>query len=137
MSDINIVMLVGRLVEKPVIKYSATGKAICNFRIANNIFIPGKDGAENKTKVNYVSVFCFGHRAESCEKHLDKGSMVGIQGRLDYQEWETTEGQKRSIIKIYAGQIQFLNYKKKDDQKRDESKDPEPEPEYPDEEEVK
>lgn len=114
MSDINVVVITGRLVDKPEFKnIAAGGGSVCNFRIANNIFIPGRDGAENKTKVNFVSVFCFGRRAESCSKHLDKGDLVNVQGRIDYQEWESDKG-KRSMIKIYASQVQFLNFKKKE-----------------------
>lgn len=132
MSDVNTVTIVGRLVAKPELKYSASGNAIGSFRIANNIFIPGRDGKENKTKVNFFSVTCFGKRAESCEKHLDKGSMVIITGRLDFQEWATKDNQKRSTVKIVANQVQFIGGGKKFDKRgaepqAEEGFEPEPE----------
>lgn len=104
MSDVNIVVIVGRLVEKPIVKYSASGTAVTNIRVANNVY----QGADKKEKVNWFTVVVFGKQAENCEKYLDKGRQIVVNGRLDWSSWETKEGEKRSTIKIIANRIQFI-----------------------------
>jgi single-strand DNA-binding protein len=110
MSDINSVVVVGRVVEKPVIKYGASGTAVSTIRIANNVYM----GAGKDEKVNWLKVTVFGKTAENCEKYLDKGNQIIVEGRLDWSSWENKDGQKRSEVKIVANRVQFIG--KKNDQ---------------------
>jgi len=113
MSDINKVVIVGRVVEKPTVKHlpNADNTAVADMRIANNVYRgQGKD-----PKVNWLTVTVFGKRAESCAKNLEKGSQIGVEGKLDFQQWEK-DGNKRSMVKIIADQVQFLGKKKTSDQ---------------------
>jgi single-strand DNA-binding protein len=124
MSDINSVIIVGRLTEKPKLKTSNSGSSFLNMSIANNIY-----AGQEKDKVNFFNIVVFGKRAESCQKFLDKGSLVGISGKLDWNSWETNDGQKRSAIKIIANEIQFLGSSNKQGNKQqnynqDSSQDP-------------
>ena len=105
MSDVNSVILVGRLVEKPIIKYAASGTAVSNLRIANNIY---SKSSENNTKANFFTVVVFGKQAENCEKYLDKGRQIIINGRLDQSSWEDDSGKKRSTVKVIANSVQFI-----------------------------
>ncbi|MDD5066195.1 MAG: single-stranded DNA-binding protein [bacterium] len=107
MSDINDVTLVGRLVEKPVLKYGKSGTAVSNLRVANNTYMPSAVDS-NKTKVNFFTVVVFGKQAENCEKYLDKGRQIVINGRLDQNSWEDNSGNKRSMVRIIANRIQFI-----------------------------
>jgi single-strand DNA-binding protein len=107
MSDINSVVIVGRVVEKPVAKHLDSGSSVCDIRIANNVY----QGKGKDEKVNWLSVTAFGKQAENCEKFLDKGSQIVVDGRLDYQSWEK-DGTKRSAIKIIANSVQFIGGKK-------------------------
>ena len=51
----------------------------------------------------------FGNQAESCTQYLSKGRPVGIDGRLDWREWEATDGSgKRQAVQIIAESVQFL-----------------------------
>ncbi|MDD5589227.1 MAG: single-stranded DNA-binding protein [Candidatus Nanoarchaeia archaeon] len=109
MSDQNHVFLIGRLTQKPIIKYSASGTPICTMSIANSVY-QGK-GKEDKT--NFFNITIFGARAESCSKYLDKGKQIAAYGRLDHQTWTTNEGDKRSTVKIVAQSIQFIGSKPK------------------------
>jgi single-strand DNA-binding protein len=125
MSDINSVAIVGRVVEKPTVKYLASGSAVSDIRIANNSYQKGKD-----EKVNWLTVTVFGKQAENCEKYLDKGSQIIIDGRLDYQSWENKDGEKRSMVKIIANRVQFASGNKNNssnDQPAEQSQ-PKPEP---------
>ncbi len=107
MSDINSVVVVGRLVEKPIIKYGASGIAVSNLRLANNVFV----GTGKEEKVNWFTVVVFGKTAENCEKYLDKGRQIVVNGRLDWNSWETKDGQKRSKVQIVANRVQFIGGK--------------------------
>lgn len=107
MSDLNSVTVIGRLVEKPVLKYSKSGTAVSNLRIANNTYSPGSN-EQNQNKVNFFTVVVFGKQAENCEKYLDKGRQVAISGRLDQNSWEDTSGNKRSMVRIIANSVQFI-----------------------------
>lgn len=105
MSDINDVTVVGRLVEKPVLKYSKNGTAVSNLRIASNTYMPN---AADQKKVNYFTVVVFAKQAENCEKYLDKGRQIIVNGRLDQNSWEDNSGNKRSMVRIIANRVQFI-----------------------------
>lgn len=107
MSDINDVTLVGRLVEKPILKYGKSGTAVSNLRIANNTFSPSA-AESNRTKVNFFTVVVFGKQAENCEKYLDKGRQIIVNGRLDQNSWEDPSGNKRSMVRVIANRVQFI-----------------------------
>jgi single-strand DNA-binding protein len=59
-------------------------------------------------KPNYFSVSVFGNQAESCAQYLSKGRPVGIDGRLDWREWQAQDGAKREAVEIVAESVQFL-----------------------------
>ena len=57
----------------------------------------------------FVDVSAWGRQAETCGEYLKKGSPILVEGRLEYNSWETPEGQKRSKHLIKADRVQFLN----------------------------
>jgi single-strand DNA-binding protein len=60
-------------------------------------------------KPNYFDVTVWGNQAESCAQYLSKGRPVGIDGRLEWREWEATDGSgKRQAVEIVAESVQFL-----------------------------
>ena len=50
----------------------------------------------------------WGAQGENCARFLSKGRPVGVQGRLEWREWESQEGQKRQAVDIIADSVQFL-----------------------------
>lgn len=107
MSDINSVTLVGRLTDRPVIRYTPSGTPVTTLRIANNTFIKTPDG-QTQAKPNFFNVVVWGKSAENCAKYLDKGRQIAIQGRLEYRSWTDQTGKKRSTIEIIAQRVQFI-----------------------------
>jgi single-strand DNA-binding protein len=107
-ANINRVVLVGNLTRDPELRHTTSGTAVCNLRIAVNS--RRKDGATGEwtDKPNYFDVAVFGNQAESCSQYLAKGRPVGIDGRLDWQEWEAQDGTKRQKVEIIAESVQFL-----------------------------
>ena len=63
-----------------------------------------KDGATGEwaDKPNYFDVTVWGNQGESCAQYLSKGRPVGIDGRLDWREWEAQDGTKRQAVEIIA-----------------------------------
>ena len=104
----NRVCLVGRLTEKPEIRYTTSNKALTRFRIAvNRIFT----NAEGKKEADFISVVCFGKQAENVCNFLDKGSLVSVEGRIQTGSYDAQDGTKRYTIEDVADSVQFLESK--------------------------
>ena len=108
MANINRVVLVGNLTKDPELRHTPSGTAVCKLRIAVNT--RQKDGASGQwiDKPNYFDVTVWGNQGESCAQYLSKGRPVGIDGRLDWREWEAQDGTKRQAVEIIADTVQFL-----------------------------
>ncbi len=105
--NINRVVLTGNLTRDPEIR--ATGNTtIVSLGIAVNGRRRNNETGGWEDKPNYFRVTVFGQQAENCAKFLTKGRPVAIDGRLDWRQWETPEGQKREAIDIIAESVQFL-----------------------------
>jgi single-strand DNA-binding protein len=106
-SNINRVVLVGNLTRDPELRHTPSGTALCKLRIAVNT--RQKDGATGEwgDKPNYFDVTVWGSQGENCAQFLAKGRPVGIDGRLEWREWEQ-EGVKRQAVEIIADNVQFL-----------------------------
>jgi single-strand DNA-binding protein len=53
-------------------------------------------------------VTVWGNQAESCAQYLSKGRPVGVDGRLEWREWDAQDGTKRQAVEIIAESVQFL-----------------------------
>jgi single-strand DNA-binding protein len=106
-ANINRVVLVGNLTRDPEVRQTPSGTSVCSLRIAVNSRRRDESG-QWTDKPNYFSVSVFGNQAESCAQYLSKGRPVAIDGRLDWREWQTQDGQKREAVEIVAESVQFL-----------------------------
>ena len=108
MANINRVVLVGNLTKDPELRSTSGGTAICKLRIAVNTRRKDETG-QWVDKPNYFDVTVWGNQAESCAQYLAKGRPVGIDGRLEWREWDATDGSgKRQAVEILAESVQFL-----------------------------
>ena len=64
-----------------------------------------------KEEANWIRAVCFNRNADTAEQYLHKGDRVGIVGLLDFDTWETDDGEKHSMHKIIVNNIEFLNLK--------------------------
>ena len=119
---INNVVLVGRLGNDPEMRYTPSGMAITKFRLAvdrRKRRGGGEDGGdEQKQETDWLDIVCFGVVAENAGQYLDKGSVVGIEGRVQSRTWETQEGQKRYSVEIVANNVQFLESRAEAERRR-------------------
>ncbi len=107
MANINRVVLVGNLTKDPELK-STSGGSLCKLRIAVNTRRKDETG-QWVDKPNYFDVTVWGNQADSCAQYLSKGRPVGIDGRLEWREWEATDGSgKRQAVEVIAESVQFL-----------------------------
>lgn len=102
----NSVVLIGRLTKDPEIAYtSGTQMAVAKFNLA--IDRPVRAGGERQTDFPRVTVF--GKQAENCEKFIKKGSLVGIQGRLQTGSYDGQNG-KVYTTDVVADRVEFLSW---------------------------
>ena len=94
----------------PSVKYTGSGKAVTEFSVATSRTYSDSDGARQE-KTSWHTVVCFGKQAESCGQYLAKGSQVAVEGSIDYQEYETRHGEKKTRTKILAERVKFLDRK--------------------------
>lgn len=107
MANLNKVFLIGNLTRDPELKYTPSGTAIVSFGIATNRTWKSESG-EKKEDVCFVDVNMFGKRAEVVNEYFTKGKPIFIEGRLQFQQWETKDGQKRNTLRVVAENFQFL-----------------------------
>lgn len=105
--NLNTVALTGNLTKDPELRSTDGGTSIAKMRIAVNS--RKKDQSGEWTDVaNYFNVVAFGKQAENCAEYLSKGRPIAVQGRLEWREWETDDGQRREQVSVVADAIQFL-----------------------------
>lgn len=106
-SNINHVVLTGRLTSDPDLRVLPSGASVCHMRIAVNARRRNPTG-EWGDKPNFFDVVVFGAPGENAAKYLHTGRPVAIDGRLDWREWETRDGRHAQTVSIIARTVQFL-----------------------------
>ena len=107
MVSINRVVLVGNLTKDPELRHTPSGTAVCNLRLAVNTRRKDETG-QWVDKPNYFDITVWGNQGERCAQYLSKGRPVAVDGRLEWREWETPEGNKRQAVDVVADSVQFL-----------------------------
>jgi single-strand DNA-binding protein len=107
MASLNKVFLLGNLTRDPDLRYTANGTAVCEFGIATNRRIPTASG-ETREETCFVDVVVYGKRGEAFQKYFSKGKPAFVEGRLEFRQWETPEGQKRNKLRVVAENWQFV-----------------------------
>jgi len=105
-ASFNKVLLMGNLTRDPELRFTQGGMAVASFGLAVNRKF--KQGEEYKDEVCFVDITVWAKQAENCEKYIHKGSLVFIEGRLNFRTWEAEGGQKRSKLEVVANNVQFL-----------------------------
>ena len=105
MTDLNHVVLIGRLTRDADLKYTSGGYAISNFSIAVNR--SKKNGDQWVDEASFFDINLFGKSAENLKQYLVKGKQVAIDGELRQDRWEQ-DGQPRSRVVVVANNIQLV-----------------------------
>ena len=98
----NTISLTGGLTRDPELRSTPSGKSVCDMRLA--VTRP-----RSRDKSDYFDVVAWEGLADTCATHLEKGRQIAVNGRVEYREWETEDGTKRSAYSVIADQVDFLD----------------------------
>jgi single-strand DNA-binding protein len=104
-TDINHVVIVGRLTRDAELKFTNNGTPVSKFSIANNQRRKKED--QWVDEAHFFDVTLWGKSAESLNQYLKKGKQVGVEGSLRQDRWEQN-GQAKSRVEINASNVQLL-----------------------------
>lgn len=114
MASLNKVILMGNLTKDPELRRLPSGTGVCDLRLAVNEDYTNRDG-QKVEKTLFLDVTTWDRQAENCAKFLKKGSPALVEGRLEMDEWQTEQGEKRSRLKVRAINVQFLARRESDE----------------------
>ena len=107
MASLNKVFLIGNLTRAPELRYTPSGTAVLDLRLAVNRSYTTQ-GGDRRDETCFLTVVVWGKQAEASAQYLDKGSPVMVEGRLQTRDWEGKDGQKRNVVEVVAERVQFL-----------------------------
>ncbi len=112
---INSCVLVGRIGNDPEMRYTPSGMAVVNFRLA----VPRRRRSQDEEdQTDWLNIVAFGKTAEFVAQYMDKGALVGVEGRIQSRSWETQDGQRRSTVEIIANSVQALESRQEAERRR-------------------
>lgn len=104
----NNVVLTGRLTANPELKVTQSGTQVCVFALAVN---------KDKEHTDFPQVVCFGKTAENLCTYQKKGSMIGVNGRLQTRSYERQDGTKAYVTEVIANAVEYLSSKSENEAK--------------------
>ena len=105
---INRVILVGRLTKDPEYRQTPSGVSTATFTLAVNRTFKNKNG---EREADFINVVVFRQQAENVDKYLSKGSLAGVDGRIQSRSYENKEGQRVFVTEVVADSVQFMDSK--------------------------
>ena len=120
----NSVVLIGRLVKEPELRYiQGSDNAYCRFTLAvdKGMSKEKKQEAElnNRPTADFINIVVWGRQAENCQKYLQKGRNVAIQGRLQSGSYTAQDGTRRFVTEVWAERVQFIDRGEKDEKEKE------------------
>ena len=104
---INRVVLVGRLTRDPELR-KTINSAVASFTIAVDNRLKGPNGEKT---TSFIPCVAWNQQAENTVKFVRKGSLVGVEGRLNQRTYDSKDGRKVQIIEVICDSVQFLEPK--------------------------
>ncbi|WP_017725817.1 single-stranded DNA-binding protein [Halalkalibacterium ligniniphilum] len=102
---LNRVVLVGRLTRDPELRYTPNGVAVANFTLAVNRTFSNQQG---EREADFINCVVWRKQAENVANFLKKGSLAGVDGRVQTRSYDNNEGKRVFITEIVAESVQFL-----------------------------
>jgi single-strand DNA-binding protein len=104
----NRTVLVGRLTADPNLKYTPTGVAVASFTLAVNRTFSNQQG---EREADFINVVVWRKPAENAANFLKKGSLAGVDGRIQTRNYEGQDGKRVYVTEVVADSVQFLEPK--------------------------
>ncbi|WP_347943945.1 single-stranded DNA-binding protein [Enterococcus cecorum] len=105
---INSVSLTGRLIREVDLRYSKTGKPVAQFTLAVNRKYPAQNG---ERQADFIRCIIWGKSAEALEKYTQKGSLIGVEGRIQTRNYTNSQGKRVYLTEVVAQDFVFLESK--------------------------
>lgn len=103
----NKAFLIGRLTKDPELRFTpANGVPVTNFTLAVDRPFLNRKG---EREADFIRIVAWRKLAEICANNLQKGRLVAVCGRIQVRNYETQDGQRRTISEIVADEVQFLD----------------------------
>ncbi len=104
---VNKVILIGNLGQDPELRYTGSGTAVCNMRLATSETYKDRDGnmVEN---TEWHTCVAWSRLAEICGEYLKKGSQVYFEGQLQTRQWEDKDGNSRYTTEVKVREMTML-----------------------------
>jgi single-strand DNA-binding protein len=108
MANVNVAMLIGRMVADPELKQTPNGVAVTSFSIAvNRRYTKGEE-----QQADFINIVAWRNTAEFIAKYFKKGSAIFIKGAIQTRSWTDQNGNKRFATEVVADEAQFVEAKK-------------------------
>ena len=107
MAGVNKAILIGNLGKDPEIRSTTSGQRVANFSLATSRSWTGQDG-QRQEKTEWHSIVVWGKLVDICEKYLQKGKQLYIEGRIETRSWQDKEGQTKYKTEIVCDQMTML-----------------------------
>ncbi len=104
----NRIILLGRLTRDPEVRYTQTGKVVCQFTLAVDRPFTNQEGQK---EADFIPVVIWGKQAETCGNSLTKGQRVLVEGRLQIRSYDAKDGSKRYVTEVIADRFEFIERK--------------------------
>ncbi|ALJ98860.1 single-stranded DNA-binding protein [Staphylococcus aureus] len=112
---LNRVVLVGRLTKDPELRSTPNGVSVGTFTLAVNRTFTN---AQGEREADFINVVVFKKQAENVKNYLSKGSLAGVDGRLQTRNYENKDGQRVFVTEVVADSVQFLEPKNNNQQQK-------------------
>ena len=113
---LNRVILIGRLVADPELRYTQSGTAVTNFRLAVDRSFTNQSG---ERETDFIPIVVWDKQAETCANYLNKGRLVAVDGRLQVRSYDAQDGSRRWVTEVVAQDVRFLDWGRQSDQSDD------------------
>lgn len=111
----NRVVIVGRLTRDPDLRYTPNGVAVANFTVAANRPFKNQSGEQ---EADFINCVVWRNAAENLANYMKKGSLIGVDGRIQSRSYDDKDGKRVFITEVLAENIQFLEPKGTSNQDR-------------------
>lgn len=112
---INRTVLTGRLTKDPDLKYTSSGTAVVSFTLAVSRQFTNQQG---EREADFINCTAWRKTAETLANYTHKGSLIGIDGRVQTRSYDNQQGQKVFVTEIVADSFSFLESKSQASNKR-------------------
>ena len=102
---INRVVLVGRMTRDPELRRTPQGDAVTSFTLAVNRNYTSRDGQQ---QADFINCVVWRKPAENVGRYCSKGSLVGVEGRIQTRSYDNSQGQKVYVVEVICDSVQFL-----------------------------